>query len=75
MVSIVKGKLYQCLKDPIDPEFRNLVISKWDCLNYGGFWDKRNEFFDSFVLSVQTFLDFTSGDALRVFWLMTDHVG
>ena len=73
MVSIVKGALYRCYKGELS--FRALKVQdKWDCLNTGATWDTRNNNFDSFILSIQTFFDFTSGHKIGVMWMLVDSV-
>ena len=52
MCNMFKGTFYKCHRDPIAHEFVNSIITKIDCLNYGGVWDERINNFDDFVTSI-----------------------
>ena len=52
-VSYFKGKFKYCLKDNIR-EFGLEIVTKWDCLNVGGEWMKKDFSFDNIIVATKT---------------------
>ena len=74
MVTILQGALHSCHLAPIAGQFHKMVVTRTDCINYGGIWDERVKNFDSFLYSIETFFDITVGHRVRILWAVADHV-
>lgn len=45
---------FYCDETNVAPELTSLIVSKWDCLNYGGEWFNKDSNFDSLGESIIT---------------------
>ena len=81
-VSYFKGKLFQCSMHGVD--FENAeeleIISKWDCLNSGGYWFNTERSFDNIEVAMMTFFQMATTQGWQNIMFLTssateiDHV-
>ncbi len=50
-ISYFKGKFYSCILDENQLDFYD-IVSKWDCLNVGGLWERKPYGFDNIFSAI-----------------------
>jgi len=53
-VQFFKGVYYDCITDNIDPKYHDLINYKYECMNYGGDWLRKDSNFDNITEAMLT---------------------
>lgn len=77
--TLFKGKFYRCEMENLDLGYNQkleLIIDKWDCINYGGEWYNPDLNFDTTFNSFITLFTVQSTEGwIGVMWDSVDAVG
>ena len=75
--TLFSGKFYKCTDSHLDvTSQRELIVTKWDCLNHGGDWVNRDMNFDTTLMSMLTLACIQTTEGwITVMWHSVDAVG
>ena len=72
-VGLLKGKFYSCDVDDLPEYVHGEILTKWDCLDYGGEWINRKGNFDNVINAMTTMFGMMSTEGwLEVMWNAVD---
>ena len=74
-VSLLKGRLFKCNFSMIEFDVIGETITKWDCLNNGGLWEKEWLNFDNSMQGMITLYVMGSVAWIKTMWAAVDNVG
>ena len=80
LTTFFSGKFYQCTTEHLEHldyrQQQNLIINKWDCINYGGEWLNPYLHFDDPLWGLLTLFTIQTKDGwIGVMWSAVDAVG
>ena len=71
--NMYKGLFYHCLMDEVPEALQELVVDKFDCMDYGGEWVNKDQNFDGVLASIITLFNvMTTEGWIGVMWDAVD---
>ena len=72
-VGLLKGKMHYCAMDNVPDYVADQIMTKWDCMDYGGEWVNNDDNFDNVPQAMMTLFGMTSTEGwLDVMWNAVD---
>tara|TARA_A100001015_G_C15039986_1_gene738969 strand:+ start:1558 stop:2157 length:600 start_codon:yes stop_codon:yes gene_type:complete len=72
-VGLLKGMFYYCDETNVPEEALDAIVTKWDCLDFGGDWVNQEANFDNVINAVVTMFGMMSTEGwLEVMWSAVD---